>query len=110
MEEKKIGRHQTDYIGYADDLILTFGNSTDLRRALKLLYEVFGSFSLAINKTETKTMILNHQYSGKNYPSYICQLHGIPIENVKFIYLGSCIKFDEPGTGKSEVKLESQIF
>ena len=69
---EKIRRHQTDYIGYADDLILTFGNSTDLRRALKLLYEVFTSFSLAINKIKTKTMILNHQYSGENYFSYTC--------------------------------------
>ena len=45
----KIGRHQIHYIGYPDDLILTFGDSTDLRRALKLLDELFGSFSLAIN-------------------------------------------------------------
>ena len=106
----KIGRHQIDWIGYADDLILTFGNSTDLRRVLQLLDETFGSFSLAINKTKTKTMILNHQYSGENYPNSICQLHGIPIENVeKFIYLGSCIKYDEPGTGKTEVELRIDL-
>ena len=57
-----------DYIGYADDLILTFGKSTDLRRALKLLDEVFASCSLAINKTKTKTIILNivHKNFEKN--------------------------------------------
>ena len=95
----KIGRHQ-DYIGYADDLFLTFGNSTDLRRALKLLDEVFESFSLAIGKTKTKTI----------FRRKLSQLHGIPIKNVeKLIYLGSCIKSDEPGTGKTEVELRIDL-
>ena len=53
---EKVGRHHIYYIGYADDLILTFVNSIDLRRAVKLLDEVFGSFSLAIGKTKTKTI------------------------------------------------------
>ena len=51
-------------------------------------------------------MILNHQYVGEVYPESICQLNGEKIENVKtFIYLGSCIKYDEPTTGHSEIEL-----
>ena len=102
----KGGYHQIDWIGYADDIILTFESKIELQRAMNILNETFSKFSLSINMTKTKTMILNHQYAGEAYPETICQLNGNPIDNVKtFIYLGSCIKYDEPSTGKTEIEL-----
>ena len=102
----KVGHHQIDWIGYADDIILTFESKIELQRAMNILNETFSKFSLSINMTKTKTMILNHQYAGEAYPETICQLNGNPIDNVKtFIYLGSCIKYDEPSTGNTEIEL-----
>ena len=49
---------------------------------------------------------VNFQYVEDQYPASLCQLNGEVIENVeKFIYLGSCIKYDQPNTGKEEVEL-----
>lgn len=105
-KREQIGYHQIDWIGYADDLILTFESRKDLQCALKILDETFQKFSLSINSTKTKTMILNHQYIGEAYPETICQLNGKNIDNVEtFIYLGSCIKYDEPNTGNTEIEL-----
>ena len=51
-------------------------------------------------------MILNHQRTGEIYPTTICKLNGKSIENVEvFHYLGSCMKYDEPSTGKTEIEL-----
>ena len=52
-------------------------------------------------------MILNHQYSTKaDNSSSIANLNGKNIENVRvFRYLGCEIKFDEPGTGDTEIEL-----
>ena len=51
-------------------------------------------------------MILNCQYIENEYPTSLCKLNGEMIENVeKFIYLGSCIKYDQPTTGNAEVEL-----
>ena len=56
---------------------------------------------------KTKTMILNHQYLTKaEYPSTIANLNGKNIENVRvFRYLGCEIKFNDPGTGDTEIEL-----
>ena len=62
IDRERVGYHHIDWIGYADDLILTFESKQDLQRALSILNETFDSFSLSINTTKTKTMILNHQY------------------------------------------------
>ena len=100
------GYQQVDWIGYADDLILTFESKNDLQRAIALLDETFRRFSLAINVSKTKTMILNHQHSGKTYPKTICRLNGKDIDNVTtFLYLGCCMKYDEPDTGNAEIEL-----
>ena len=51
-------------------------------------------------------MILNHQHSGKTYPKTICRLNGKDIDNVTtFLYLGCCMKYDEPDTGNAEIEL-----
>jgi len=105
-KREQVGYQQIDWIGYADDLILTFESIKDLKCALKILDETFQKFSLSINSKKTKTMILNHQFTGEAYPETVCQLNGNNIDNVKtFIYLGSCIKYDEPNTGNTEIEL-----
>jgi len=105
-KREQVGYQQIDWIGYADDLILTFESSKDLKYALKILDETFQKFSLSINSKKTKTMILNHQYTGETYPETICQLNGNNIDNVEtFIYLGSCLKYDQPNTGNTEIEL-----
>ena len=51
-------------------------------------------------------MILNCQYIENEYPTSLCKLNGEMIGNVdEFIYLGSCIKYDQPTTGNAEVEL-----
>ena len=94
-----VGYQQIDWIGYADDLILIFDSKRDLQKALNILDTLFVKFGLAINASKTKTMIFNHQNTKECYPETICNLNGANIDNVKtFIYLGSCLKYDEPST------------
>ena len=100
------GTQTIDWGGYADDLVLLFENVRNLQQALNLLYVTFGDYGLEINKEKTKTMILNHQYLEKSYPSSIAKIENISIENVNcFKYLGCNIKYDEPSTGETEIKL-----
>ena len=54
IEREQVGYHQIDWIGYADDLVLTFESKQDLQRALSILNETFESFFLSINRTEEK--------------------------------------------------------
>ena len=52
-------------------------------------------------------MILNCQYIEIEYPISLCQLNGEMIGKVdEFIYLGSCIKYQQSTTGKAEVELQ----
>ena len=52
-----------------------------------------------------KSMIVNYQLNDEEYPTTIAKLNGENIENVKvFCYLGSNIKYSEPGTGDSELE------
>ena len=51
-------------------------------------------------------MILNHQYTGINYPCSISTLGDKQLENVKtYRYLGCEIEFDTPSTGDTELNL-----
>ena len=105
-----VGYQQIDWIGYADDLILVFDSKKDLQQALTILDTLFVKFGLAINVSKTKTMILNHQNANNQYPETICSLNGANIDNEKtFIYLGSCLKYDEPSTGSAEIELRIDI-
>ena len=100
-----IGYHRIDWIGYADDLVLAFEDKESLQNALNLLDETFLRFSLAINVSKTKSMIINHQILEVEYPKSIAKLNGTDVENVEiFRYLGCNIKYNEPGVGDSELE------
>ena len=95
-----------DWSGYADDLMLFFDDENSLRLGLKILDETFQRYRLKINPSKTKTMILNHQYTGINYPCSISTLGDKQLENVKaYRYLGCEIEFDTPSTGDTELNL-----
>ena len=104
-ERTRVGFNQTDWLGYADDLVLVFEDNVTLQRALDEINFTFERFSLKINSTKTKTMIFNHSVTA-DYPETIARVGGEDIENVKeFRYLGSNIRFDQHNTGDTEVDL-----
>ena len=106
----KCGESQTDWVGYADDLILAFEDTKSMQRALDLLSTIFERYHLTLNTSKTKSMILNQQYVKSKYPESIAIVNGKSIENVKlFKYLGCQIKFDEPSTGKTELELRIDL-
>ena len=106
QERAIAGNHEIDWIGYADDVILSFMDKSSLQQAVNELNVTFKRFGLNINISKTKTMILNHQHIKNEYPSTVCNIEGEDIENVKvFRYLGSQVKFDEPTTGDAEIEL-----
>ena len=95
-----------DWSGYADDLMLFFDDENSLRLGLKILDETFQRYRLKINPSKTKTMILNHQYKGIDYPISISTLGDKQLENVKiYRYLGCEIEFNKPSTGDTELTL-----
>ena len=99
------GFNECDWIGYADDVVLVFEDRRNLQKALDLLDITFEKFSLSINYTKTKTMILNYEID-INYPESIAKVAGYTIDNVtSFKYLGCQIKYNAPGTGDAEVNL-----
>ena len=92
------------WIGYADDLVLTAESQESLQVATDLLAELLKKFGLVISIDKTKTMILNFKGSEEEYPSTLVQIDNKPIENVKlFVYLGSTITYNEPGTATKEL-------
>ena len=109
-ERTKPGTNTTDWIGYADDIVLTFEDVKNMQRALDLITSIFASYHLTLNTTKTKSMILNQQYMKFEYPKSIITCKGKPIENVKiFKYLGSQIKYDEPLTGNTEIDMRIDV-
>ena len=101
-----IGTHTTDWIGYADDIVLIFEDTKNMQRAINLLTTTFSSYHLELNISKTKSMILNHQYLNTDYPTSIAIVNGKNIENVKvFKYLGCQLSYNEPSTGNSELEL-----
>ena len=109
----QVGTHDTDWVGYADDLNLLFEDNENLQRGLQALHETFFRYNLTINVSKTKTMILNHQYlntDSSTHPKSIASLNNPPIENVtNFRYLGDEIKYDEPSTGDAEINLRIDV-
>ena len=104
-----MGTHDTDWVGYADDLNLLFEDNENLQHGLQALHETFFKYNLAINVSKTKTMILNHQYLS-TYPKSISSLNNILIENVtNFRYLVDEIKYNEPSTGDAEINLRIDV-
>ena len=102
---RTVGDHEVKWAGYADDLVLFFENIRDMKKATQILCETFCCHGLEINKSKTKTMILNHQLTGEEYPETIVSIDNTPLDNVKiFKYLGCNIKYDEPSTGDSELE------
>ena len=67
------GFNKTDWIGYADDLLLVFENKKNLQKALDEMNSTFERFSLKPNSSKTKTMILNHT-DETEYPESIAQV------------------------------------
>ena len=93
-----------DWIGYADDINIAFKDQSNLEKGARILNTVFKRFKLEINLGKTKTMIFNFNDANLEYPESILSLDGVRIDNVKeFKYLGSKVKFDEPGTGDTEI-------
>ena len=104
-ERTRVGSQNLNWVGYADDIVLIFDRMQNLQNAINLLDQTFQRFSLAINVSKTKSMIVNYQLSDKEYPTTIAKLNEENIENVKvFCYLGCNIKYNEPGTGDSELE------
>ena len=101
-----VGEQPIEWVGYADDLALVFEDVNNLEMGLELLFITFKKNYLEINISKTKTMILNHQYTNKEYPDKLMSLNNSPVENVKtFKYLGCIIKYDEPSAGDTELEL-----
>ena len=100
------GDMKIDWSGYADDLMIFFNDKNSLESGVNKLDIIFKQYGLSINCTKTKTMILNQHYSNDEYPITIASLRGKQLENVKvYRYLGCDIKFNEPKTGETELKL-----
>ena len=103
-----VGSLSLDWCGYADDLLLVFNDLESLQNGIKTLDETFHNYRLKINISKTKTMILNQDLCGCDYPKSIATLHGKPVENVKvYRYLGSEINYKEPTTGTTELTLRT---
>ena len=95
-----------NWIGYANDIVLMFDSIKKLQNAINILNQTLRRFSLTINVSKTKSMIVNYQLNDEQYPESIVNLNGVNIENVKvFCYLGCNIKYNEPGIGDSEIEL-----
>ena len=106
QQRSKIGTQTIDWTGYADDIVLNFGDIENMQRAMDLLSITFRRYRLEINISKTKSIILNYQSTNTDYPTSIVKIHGNPVDNVKsFKYLGCQIKYDEPSTGNSELEL-----
>ena len=90
---------------YADDLVLFFTDKNNLQNGTDTLNEVFSNFGLTSNGNKAKTMIFNFQSTSLPYPTTICNLRGLAIENVlTFKYLGTTIHYNQTGVGEEEVK------
>ena len=99
-----LGYRTIDWIGYADDLLIAFEDRKSLQNSLDILNQTFSRFSLTINVSKTKSMIIKYQVESQEYLTSISRLNGKDIENVRtFLYLGCNIKFDEAGVGDSEI-------
>ena len=72
-----------DWVGYADDLMLTFDDKDSLQQGIILLDGIFTEYRLKINTKKTRTMLFNHQYSEQEYTTSISSLRGKDIANVK---------------------------
>ena len=81
--QEAIREFNLDWVGYADDLMLTFDDKDSLQQGIILLDEIFTEYRLKINIKKTQTMIINHQYSEQEYPNSISSLRGKDIENNK---------------------------
>ena len=104
------GTSSLPWCGYADDLILFMKDLESLKRATKLLDEVFVKFGLQINETKTETMILNCDCLETDYPASIIDLHNTPLKNAAcFKYLGSHVSQNEPTTGNTEINHRIQM-
>ena len=55
-----IGKTDTSWSGYADDIGMHLASIKDLQTASRILDQVFGQYQLIINYKKTETMILNY--------------------------------------------------
>ena len=102
----KTGAHTTDWIGYADDIVLMFEDIKNMQRAINILSIIFSKYNLELNITKTKSMILNQQYLNSKYPNSIVLVNGEQIENMRFFkYLGCQLTYNEPCTSNSELEI-----
>ena len=71
---------------------------------LQILSKLYDNYKLSVNIDKTKSMIFNHKKDIECYPESIIVFQGEVVENVeKFNNLGSIVKYDEIGTGETEI-------
>ena len=104
-DKNAIGNFSLDWCGQADNLLLVFDDEDSLRKGAKLLDEIFKRYRLSINISKTKTMILNQQYEGGEYPSTTSSLRGNDLENVESYRLRGKIR--RTSTGETELNLRA---
>ena len=103
------GELLVDWLGYADDLVIFFGDVDSLKTGFELLNSTFQRYELEINYDKSKTMIFN--YEGDYYPNQILELPESfqgkgkgTIKNVPvFRYLGCQIHYNQAKTGEEEL-------
>ena len=99
-----IGKHIIDWLGYADDIALTFEDAKNMELAINLLSSLFKKYHLQVNIKKTQTMIFNHQYLNEDYRDSIVKINDTPVDNVSsFKYLGCNIECNEPAIGDAEL-------
>ena len=92
------------WVGYADDIVLTFYDEINLQNGLEIFNTTFKRYQMNINATKTKTMIFNFNGPEEDYPRSICRLGGHEIMNVKmFRYLGANVHYKDASTGNAEI-------
>ena len=100
------GEHIINWVGYADDIVLSFYDIENLQKGINILNNTFSRYQLNINVSKTKTMTFNAENNDADYPNTICKLGETDVENVKvFKYLGSLIQYSESLTGDTEINL-----
>ena len=53
------GEHINNWVGYADDIVLSFHDIENLQKSIYILINTFRRYQLDIKVTKTKTMIFN---------------------------------------------------
>ena len=75
------GEHINNWVGYADDIMLSFYDIENLQKGIDILNKHVQEISTEINVSKTKTMIFNAEHNNADYPNTICKLGETDIQN-----------------------------